>query len=961
MNIKPSIICFLLSMTFCIILSANIVLSFNDNVALPKTCSDTWGVSCGSVSNDAFQTCIGNRSGDGFVQVNEVYINASAFTPGAPINVTCEFHQDQDSLNSSQYIWYYNSSSWMMIWNGSQNATSSSLTENRSVAFNLNTSLGPHIVRCIIEYNSTSDNKTGNNGCAIYTTTNNNWYDNDDINFTVTDLRYTSWNITNSTTSEAGSGGTYNNTQNLTISARWNKNISYALIEHNGTGTWVNYTIPSPYAGNWTNYTLNLSDAIQFNHTTIAIRSIYVNDTFGLENYTSPLLYFYLSAGNPPNVTYHYFESTSGPIPNANLYSNVWVRASVSDDVGLSTVIANITYPNGNSINVSMTRDSYQIGYELWKFTFNDIIPINETGNYIVRVIARDIGGQEKVSGADQGTSETATLTVEDTYLLEALSDTNYNRGENLTVNVFDVLPQPVTTLNWTINLTKFNQQPVTLNGKNIVTFQINNSDPAGNYSMFVNVSGLGNSGNNTYEFNVSNELNLTISTSVSSPTLRGVPITVNVSVYNVRSTLYNSTFSANISCHNSSNLYAMSPLTFSSSNASFTCTSPSDYDTNYNITVNVTDTYNNTGISIVNLTTESAPSGGSISPGGGGSGGGGVVKNITIYQNITSNATTGFNFTLQTSEIQIYRGEDATIVGALSNTGNTNLSVSSSVYLNSTCCVVSINPSEFMLEVGGSEVPFTISVHVNTTTEPYTEHFADIILKTGSLEKSKRIKIIVKENPTISNINQVTGQISEVEEKIREYAKLGINTKFLEDLLNKIKGTKADSNTAMEKDDINRLKQSNDFIQSSLKQINDGLNKLAFLKMIYKNKWNIFSGITIGIVSTYLVVQVLVPYSRAELEIRKLILERDSLVKSRIETEKSYFLRKIDEKTFRSILTDRQGKIYKLKSMIDLKNEAKNNLIRTRLNPAYFGKWIKEKITKIRPKQKQVSLPKTY
>jgi hypothetical protein len=501
----------------------------------------------------------------------------------------------------------------------------------------------------------------------------------------------------------------------------------------------------------------------------------------------------------------------------------------------------------------------------------------------------------------------------------------------------------------------------VTLNGKNIVTFQINNSDPAGNYSMFVNVSGLGNSGNNTYEFNVSNELNLTISTSVSSPTLRGVPITVNVSVYNVRSTLYNSTFSANISCHNSSNLYAMSPLTFSSSNASFTCTSPSDYDTNYNITVNVTDTYNNTGISIVNLTTESAPSGGSISPGGGGSGGGGVVKNITIYQNITSNATTGFNFTLQTSEIQIYRGEDATIVGALSNTGNTNLSVSSSVYLNSTCCVVSINPSEFMLEVGGSEVPFTISVHVNTTTEPYTEHFADIILKTGSLEKSKRIKIIVKENPTISNINQVTGQISEVEEKIREYAKLGINTKFLEDLLNKIKGTKADSNTAMEKDDINRLKQSNDFIQSSLKQINDGLNKLAFLKMIYKNKWNIFSGITIGIVSTYLVVQVLVPYSRAELEIRKLILERDSLVKSRIETEKSYFLRKIDEKTFRSILTDRQGKIYKLKSMIDLKNEAKNNLIRTRLNPAYFGKWIKEKITKIRPKQKQVSLPKTY
>jgi hypothetical protein len=251
------------------------------------------------------------------------------------------------------------------------------------------------------------------------------------------------------------------------------------------------------------------------------------------------------------------------------------------------------------------------------------------------------------------------------------------------------------------------------------------------------------------------------------------------------------------------------------------------------------------------------------------------------------------------------------------------------------------------MLELGGAEIPFTILIHVNTTTEPGTEHFADIKLKSGTLEKSKRIKIIVKENPAISSINQVTGQITEVEEKIREYAKLGLNVGFLENLLNQIKGKKADSTNAMTEDDINRLKQQNDFIQSSLKQINDELNKLAFLKTIYENKWNITSGITIGIISTYLVVQVLIPYSRLELEIRKLVLERDSLVKSRIETEKSFFLRKIDDKTFRSILTDRQGKIYKLKSMIDLKNEEKYKLVRARLNPIYFGKWIKQKITK--------------
>jgi len=359
-----------------------------------------------------------------------------------------------------------------------------------------------------------------------------------------------------------------------------------------------------------------------------------------------------------------------------------------------------------------------------------------------------------------------------------------------------------------------------------------------------------------------------------------------------------------------------------------------------------LTDAHNNTGTSIINLTTASAPSGDTTPGGGGGGGSGGVVQNITII-NATANATTNFNFTLSTTEIQIYRGEDGTIIGELSNTGNTNLTVSSFIFLNSTCCIVSLEPSEFILGVGGAEIPFTIKIHVNISTQPDTEHFADIKLKSGTLEKSKRIKIIVKENPTISSLGQVTGQITEVEEKIKEYAKLGLNVGFLEDLLNQIKGKKADSTTAMNEDDINRLKQQNDFIQSSLKQINDQLNKLAFLKVIYENKWNITSGITIGIVSTYLIVQVIIPYSRIEFELRKLVLERDSLVKSRIETEKSFFLRKIDDRAFRSIVTEGQGKIYKLKSMIDLKNEEKNKLLRARLNPIYFGKVVKQKFSK--------------
>jgi len=84
------------------------------------------------------------------------------------------------------------------------------------------------------------------------------------------------------------------------------------------------------------------------------------------------------------------------------------------------------------------------------------------------------------------------------------------------------------------------------------------------------------------------------------------------------------------------------------------------------------------------------------------------------------------------------------------------------------------------------------------------------------------------------------------------------------------------------------------------------------------------------------------------------LALERASLVKSRVETEKSYFLRKIDEKTFRSIITEKQSKIYKLKSTIELKKELQSTLVRRRLNPLHLKKWIKEKMDKRKYKREK-------
>ncbi len=445
----------------------------------------------------------------------------------------------------------------------------------------------------------------------------------------------------------------------------------------------------------------------------------------------------------------------------------------------------------------------------------------------------------------------------------------------------------------------------------------------------------------------------LTVSSSVSGSTIgKGVTFDVVISVLDVNSNYHEHPVNLTIDCLNRTHLQTNFTVTNLTTQTTFThCYAPDSYSTTFNVTINATDTYNNTGEKVINLTTESAPGGDSTTGGGGGGMGGGVVQNLTII-NVTINAT-NFNFTLPT-EVQIYRGEDATVIGSLSNEGTTNISLSSSIFLNSTCCDISMEPFAFILETGGEEIPFTISIHVNTTTEPDTEHFLDVTFKTGTLEKSKRVKIIVKENPVISSLDQVTGQISEAETKIREYAKAGLDVSFLQNLLNQIKGKKSDSASAIEGDDINRLKEYDNFIQSSLEQINDELNKLAFLKLIYENKWNILTGVTIGLVSTYVVTLIVIPYFRIEFEIRKLILEGESLKKARVKTTKSFFLRKIDEKTFRSLITDRQGNIYKLKSMIDLKQQAKHNLVRERLNPLYGVKLIKQKIAKMKSKEKK-------
>jgi hypothetical protein len=239
------------------------------------------------------------------------------------------------------------------------------------------------------------------------------------------------------------------------------------------------------------------------------------------------------------------------------------------------------------------------------------------------------------------------------------------------------------------------------------------------------------------------------------------------------------------------------------------------------------------------------------------------------------------------------------------------------------------------------------VIIHVNTSTQP-GDYLIKVIISYYTLQNSQGIRVIVKENPTITDIivNTPT-QLNELRSKIGEYKSAGLDVSYLESIVTKIQNTVQDSKTSVQEDDLDSLKQYENTIKLDMEQINVELDRLAFQKLIYENKYNIADGISIGIISVYLIVRVLVPFVRISTEITKLTFQQASLINTRKSTEKQYFTRTIDEPTFRKIVTDVHAKVMNLTSTINLKKQQRIDLVKKGLNPLTLGEYIKKKLSK--------------
>jgi hypothetical protein len=223
-------------------------------------------------------------------------------------------------------------------------------------------------------------------------------------------------------------------------------------------------------------------------------------------------------------------------------------------------------------------------------------------------------------------------------------------------------------------------------------------------------------------------------------------------------------------------------------------------------------------------------------------------------------------------------------------------------------------------------------------------EYLVRIKMAEIGLEKSKSIKVIVLENQLIVALNQIENvELPALKASLTEYARSGVDVQHLAEKLNEMQATAESAKAAVQRDDIKSLGEYVRTLSGDLDEVRSELERRYIEKFLMDYRWHIIGGIMATILSAYLVTQVAIPFYRLGREVRRLNEEEKELVQSRIETEKQYFLRKIDEKTFYNIMSAKQGEILKVRGAINLKREELRTLFASKLHPMGLVNWFRD------------------
>jgi hypothetical protein len=208
-------------------------------------------------------------------------------------------------------------------------------------------------------------------------------------------------------------------------------------------------------------------------------------------------------------------------------------------------------------------------------------------------------------------------------------------------------------------------------------------------------------------------------------------------------------------------------------------------------------------------------------------------------------------------------------------------------------------------------------------------------------LTKEKRVSIEVTVQPERLRLDDLALKLAELRMRAAEYEEVGINVTDIFAGLDRVEELLGVAHRAVDADRLDILRTANDEAERVLLDLELRLAALALWKLLLELKWFILTGLVLAILTLYWITQVTLPYHRLGQEITQLREKEKELIKAREAAEMDYFRRRIDEVTFRTIMTEKQSEILETREAIKLKVRTRAELVVKRLSPAFFARWV--------------------
>ena len=692
----------------------------------------------------------------------------------------------------------------------------------------------------------------------------------------------------------------------------------------------------------------------------------------------------------PPNIDALWMDSAGvNGSYRTNLYMNASINLNATDSqTAIASGTFNMTSPDGATYTGAMRLANGNLTYV---FADNETgLALNKTGNYTVNITATDIAGNKNISG-----NLTFNVTSNYSIVLDGYSqDIVFNRGENLTFEARDENGVVVAGSNITANLTyPTNTVSNWYTGvNNTLGLALNGTLNVSNYTMklYVNKS-MG--GNNTaygeFRFNVTDvlQVNFFINPSNSyTPSVAediGTAGRVRVYVNNTRGGRfpYNVGWT-NLTCYGGGTHNLSKDATNEwYTNSTMNCYAPNAYSTSFALSVTVNDTTtNNTGSGTLTMTTASAPGGGLPGGGGPGGGGGGVITKNCSCEWVSSdvcglgscqpsevlqrwvcnpagcklpdgmNATTkcqpspsfcelnrrGFNFTVSRDSLNVKRGENATLIGTISNTGNLTLEINMTV--QNGCCSSFVPGSVVVQNLSSLDVPITVHAAL---MDPAGSYIFTVNATSSGLESDKSFTVNVVENQLNTELDGYKAALEKLKADIASYAESGIDVSSLQGIYAQLENSISSASSSSAADDLSSFTAQVDSVKAQLEQAQTELTSAGPLKFVLDNKYWLMAAALAALILLYLVTQITVPYMKLTREIKRMVDKEQSQVEGRKATYKDYFMGKVDEKAFEEMIIGKQSEILSTKGSLRHKIDERNSLVKQKLSPKAMKDWI--------------------